>query len=121
MDWEHNRQELFDTGLSVFNLDHDVVENIKNDKNILKICWLLILLKLFIIIGRPKRSAEAYIKLLSELIIPRIDPTINTKKRMNWVLFSNFKPLLIKFRNNVKVEIISINLIIIPDTSSPII
>ena len=29
MDWEHNRQELFDTGLSVFNLDHDVVENIK--------------------------------------------------------------------------------------------
>ena len=29
MDWEHNRQELFDTGVTVFNLDHDVVENIK--------------------------------------------------------------------------------------------
>ena len=29
MDWEHNRQELFDTGVTVFNLDHDVVENVK--------------------------------------------------------------------------------------------
>ena len=29
MNWEHNRQELFDTGVSVFNLDSDVVETIK--------------------------------------------------------------------------------------------
>ena len=28
MDWEHNRQELFDTGVTVFNLDHEVVKNI---------------------------------------------------------------------------------------------
>ena len=29
MDWELYKQELFDTGVTVFNLDHDVVENIK--------------------------------------------------------------------------------------------
>jgi len=29
MDWELYKQELFDTGVIVFNLDHDVVENIK--------------------------------------------------------------------------------------------
>jgi len=29
MNWEHNRQELFDTGVAVFNLDYDVVETIK--------------------------------------------------------------------------------------------
>ena len=29
MDWEFYRQELFDTGVTVFNLDYNVVENIK--------------------------------------------------------------------------------------------
>ena len=29
MDWELYKRELFDTGVIVFNLGHDVVENVK--------------------------------------------------------------------------------------------